>query len=104
MHYYVAIGSGIMLIMQINLTNLKFQDILCISNIQIYKRFSRNDDSCVERLSYFSFFKANVPRINVMTLRNGDDTIILEVTGSPPVIKRSLMIILGLSLGGCESR
>ncbi|EFN60420.1 hypothetical protein EAG_02132 [Camponotus floridanus] len=48
--------------------------------------------------------RANVLRINVMTLRNGDDTIILEVTGSPPVIKMSLMIILGLSLGGCESR
>jgi len=52
----------------------------------------------------FHFSRANVLRINVMTLRNGDDTIILEVTGSPPVIKMSLMIILGLSLGGCESR
>ncbi|EZA55047.1 hypothetical protein X777_04512, partial [Ooceraea biroi] len=51
----------------------------------------------------FGMSQANVPRVNVMTLRNGDDTIILEVTGSPPVIKRSLMIILGLSLGGCES-
>jgi len=32
-----------------------------------------------KKFFYFSFFKANVPRINVMTLRNGDDTIILEV-------------------------
>ncbi|KYN33410.1 hypothetical protein ALC56_12122 [Trachymyrmex septentrionalis] len=70
----------------------------------IYQHFSSYGNSRVEKFSYFSFFKANVPRINVMTLRNGDDTIILEVTGSPPVIKRSLMIILGLSLGGCESR
>lgn len=55
---------------------------------------------CVEKFRYFSFFKANVLRINVMTLRNGDDTIILEVTGSPPVIKMSLMIILWIVFGG----
>lgn len=64
---------------------------------------SPDGDLCIEKFIYFSFFKANVPRVKVMTLRNGDDTIILEVTGSPPVIKRNLMIILGLSLEGCES-
>jgi len=39
-----------------------------------------------------------------MTLGNGDDTIILEAAASPPVIRRALMISLGLSLGGLHVR